>query len=335
MRWPSGHLAGAEVVERGRHADRAQLAQHLAASARGRPSPRPRSLRAAGARPGSRGGRACAPRPLGSPRSSRSAGDRLTATEQVEAVAPAFADLQQRPVEHERRQRAAEPAVLGRAAKKSLGISSPRFGCAQRTSASTPWTSRRSPGRPSAGSAGSARRVRGPSRSSPSSSRRRRECVVARRGQVDLVPRCACAWPRTWRRRRAAAARARRGRAREQRDADRGVDVHADPADRERGARSAARSRSPAARRRRLVARREHDRELVAAEPRERVLRLERPCRRGPICRSTSSPAWWPSVSLSSLKPSRSIRSSATSLLAGLDRRAQLVQELARGCRAR
>ena len=36
-------------------------------------------------------------------------------------------------------------------------------------------------------------------------------------------------------------------------------------------------------------------------------------CRRGPIWRRTSSPAWWPSVSLSSLKPSRSISSSATS----------------------
>ena len=35
---------------------------------------------------------------------------------------------------------------------------------------------------------------------------------------------------------------------------------------------------------------------------------------RGPIWRSTSSPAWWPSVSLSSLKPSRSINSSASSL---------------------
>ena len=36
------------------------------------------------------------------------------------------------------------------------------------------------------------------------------------------------------------------------------------------------------------------------------------PCRRGPIARSSSSPAWWPSESLSTLRLSRSTKSSAT-----------------------
>ena len=49
---------------------------------------------------------------LGRPRSSRSAGPRLTATAISKPAAAALADLRQRPVEHERRQRAGQPALL-------------------------------------------------------------------------------------------------------------------------------------------------------------------------------------------------------------------------------
>ena len=50
---------------------------------------------------------------LGNPRSSRSAGDEVHGDREVEAVAAALADLLQRAVEHERGQGAAEPAVVG------------------------------------------------------------------------------------------------------------------------------------------------------------------------------------------------------------------------------
>ena len=56
----------------------------------------------------------------------------------------------------------------------------------------------------------------------------------------------------------------------EERDADAGVDVHADPADPERALQRGAQPQAGGARRR-LVAGVQHDRELVAAEPRERV----------------------------------------------------------------
>ena len=125
--------------------------------------------------------------------------------------------------------------------------------------------------------------------------------------------RCASAWPRTWRRRRAGAARARRRRARGRarcrcwRRCARGC----------RRRRTSARARRAAAGRWPTRSPRRRGR----ARPRTRRRRAARAWRRarsastsrGPIWRSTSSPAECPSVSLSSLKPSRSISSSATS----------------------
>ena len=53
--------------------------------------------------------------------------------------------------------------------------------------------------------------------------------------------------------------------------------------------------------------------ELVAAEAGDGVgRRAARRCRRGPIARSSSSPAWWPSESLTTLRLSRSRKNSAT-----------------------
>ena len=267
-------------------------------------------------------------RRVGSPRSSRSAGAEVDRDRQVEAVAAALADLLQRAVEHERGQRAAEPAVVGE--RQEVGRHQ------QPAARVRPAHERLDAAHRARRDLGlrlvvqdRARRSSSPSRSSPSSSSRRAAVVVAR-GQVDLV---AGARALGLVHRDVGALEQAERVARvlgEERDADAGVDVHADPADARTSCSSAARSRRPAALARRLVARVEHDRELVAAEPRQRVARRAAPSsRRGPIWRSTSSPAWWPSVSLSSLKPSRSISSSATSRVGVRDRLPEPRQQMA------
>ena len=251
---------------------------------------------------------------------------------EVEPIAAALADLLQRAVEHERGQRAPEPAVIGE--RQEVGRHqqpAPRVRPAhQRLDAAH---RRRSRSRPSAGSAGRAGRRR-----ARRAARRAARAGAARGGRARAGRprgRCACAWPRTSRRRRAAAARARprraRGRARS-RSRRRCA----------RGSRRRANERSSAARRRRPAALADASSPgsstTANSSPPSRASvspgRSASPSR-GPIWLRTSSPAWWPSVSLSSLKPSRSISSSATSPRASTRSRPRGARADGGGCRAR
>ena len=202
------------------------------ACAPGRPSPRPRRPPAAGRRPGSRAARARRATSRRQPEVEQVGGAEVDRDREVEAVAPALADLLQRAVEHERRQRAAEPAVVGE--RQEVGRH-------QQPAA------RVRPAHERLDAAHRARRdlrlrlvvqdelaVREPvaqlaEQLEPAAASGGRARAGRPRG------RCACAWPRTSPRRRAAAARARR-RACSGKSAMpmRRVDVHADPADRER-----------------------------------------------------------------------------------------------------
>ena len=323
-------VAGAEVVER-RQRRRSRAGRRARRRcARRRPSRCPRRPRSAAASGGKRCGASSRSTSEGSPRSSRSAGPRLTATLSSWPRGAQVADLLERAVEHERGQRAREPALLdereevpGRRAARAAGAASAR---APRRRAPRPCAAR-----PWAGSAGRARRPRAPSPSSPTSASRWR-LWRSRAGRGRPRGRCACAWPRTSRRRRAGAARARprrawgRARCRRWRRCARGC----------RRPRRAPRARRAAAGPAVLA---------DASSPGWRTTANSSPpsrasvsssrssaCSRGPIWRSTSSPAWWPSVSLSSLKPSRSTSSSASSsprTRARLDRRVQRVDEVA------
>ena len=96
------------------------------------------------------------------------------------------------------------------------------------------------------------------------------------------------------------------------RDADARPDVQQQVVERERLSSASRRRRAtarPSARSLRVAS---TTRELVAAEPAERAVVAQRRAAAAGRPRSASSPAWWPSVSLSSLKRSRSIMSSAT-----------------------
>ena len=193
---------------------------------------------------------------------------------EVEPVAPALADLLQRPVEHERGQRPAEPGVVGQR-QEVAPASAARAAGAPSAPAPRRRAPRRSRSPPSAGSAGPARRPR-----ARRAARRAARAGAASDGRARAGRprgRCACAWPRTSRRRRAGAARSRR-RAWSGKSAmpiEASMCTRIPPTANERS--SAERSRSDARRRRRLVAGVEHDRELVPAQPRERVARAAAP----------------------------------------------------------
>ena len=140
--------------------------------------------------------------------------------------------------------------------------------------------------------------------------------AVVALGGVELHAAAARAWPGTSRRRRGAAAsrRRRRARARRRRRCSRARRA-ACPSPLTNGSaiarRRACRRRVIAVAGRRDVA--QHDRELVAAEARDGVGLAQRAAqaRRRRAC-SSSSPSWWPSVSLISLKRSRSSSITAT-----------------------
>ena len=187
---------------------------------------------------------------------------------------------------------------------KSSGPTRPGAGCCQRTSASTPVEPRRRAGRPWAGS----RATSSPASIAAAQLAGEREPVggvVVLLGGVD----------------RDAPLRLLRAVHRhvgvaqqlvgvvavlgEERDADAGADVERMPST-VNGASSAAHEplgdRDAAA-----APRAEQDRELVAAEAGQRVLGAERAAQAGGRRRcSRRSPAWWPSVSLTALKSSRS-----------------------------
>ena len=79
------------------------------------------------------------------------------------------------------------------------------------------------------------------------------------------------------------------------------------------GSASRASSRSATADGGRLVRALEQERELVAAQPRQRVARARwRRSRRSATCTSSWSPASWPRLSLTCLNPSRSTKSTAS-----------------------
>ena len=265
----------------------------------------------------------------GRPRSSRSAGPRLTATLRSW---PRCAQPARSPRARGRGRTRSAPAS-GRSARPAGGSGRGRAGRARGApSARAPRrrARRRSAAPPSAGSAGRAGR--------PRARRRARRRARGAGGCGGRGPRgrprgrCACAWPGTSRRRRAAAAPWRRGsargraRCRRWRRCGRGC----------RRPRRSARARRAGAAPAVLAEASSPGWRMTAnsSPPRRASVSSSRrsSLRRGPIWRSTSSPAWWPSVSLSSLKPSRSIRSSASSSsrsVRGRDRGVQRVDEVA------
>ena len=132
----------------------------------------------------------------------------------------------------------------------------------------------------------------------------------ARRALGPTAP----SWPGTSRRRPAAAARRRCRRASGKSAIPTLASTRSARSWTSNGSTSASRIRSATASAPRPVRGRvEHDAELVAAEPGERVDGRRTLASRGPIWRRSSSPLWWPSVSFSSLKWSRSTISTAMS----------------------
>ena len=284
---PERRLAGAEVVERRPHADRAQADEHvdrpldvghhdvlgdLELEVLGR-----EAARRAAARPRT-----------GRPRSSRSAGPRFTATLRSKPAAAQLADLLDRAVEHERGQRAGQAALLHQrqevvgpeqAALRVLPAHQ-RLDAAHRAGRAGP---------PSAGSAATS----SPASSAPCELADQREplaAVAIARGQVDLVP-----GPHALglvHRDVGALQQAERvaGVLGEQRDADAGVDVQRDVADLERALERRAQAQ-PGGARRRLVA--GASTTANSSPPRRASVSSARSscASRGPICRSTSSPA--------------------------------------------
>ena len=109
---------------------------------------------------------------------------------------------------------------------------------------------------------------------------------------------------------------------REEGDADARVDLHRDAVEHEGLLEARRAGGRPRPRRVDVGRRREHDGELVAAEAREQVLGATGSARRAPRRSSSRSPTWWPSVSLSSLKPSRSTSSRPVGRPAAIRRRA-------------
>ena len=275
--------------------------------------------------------------------SSRLRADRLTATGERRArVAASARDLARAP----RRARSASAARSGRCCSASGMNSSGRQQAAlgvlpahQRLDADDRAGRER---RPSAGSGAT---------SSPSLDRAAQlaDAAPAARGLwsvalgvVDRDAGCGAPWPRTSRRRRCCSSvvdvvAVRRGRARcrcwRSTSSVDAVDV-------ERLLAAPSRSRSATATRRRRVgdARQQHG-ELVAAEPGDRVaVAQRRAAAAAPTCCSSRSPSWWPSVSLISLKRSRSISSTASRLAVARPRGERLldaVVEAARGSAGR
>ena len=209
------------------------------------------------------------------------------------------------------RQRADQAAALG---QRDEAVGGDRRRGSGGTSASVP--RRRSPGRfasrTSAGSAARPRRAR-PRRAArwPAAG-----AIGRRRWRRGRRPRSRCAgpWPRTWRCRRAASAR------RSCRRAPGSSAIPIDPSTSSirpctgNGCWSArwtarATATAPPRRRRRPAGSRTRPRPGGPPCP----TREGRAVRRMPTSRRSPSPAWWPSVSLISLKLSRSIRSSAVS----------------------
>ena len=201
--------------------------------------------------------------------------------------------------------------VFSASGTKTSGPTSPRCGCCQRTSASTPVTSARAERRLRlvVDHELAAARARGAARRRAPAAR----AVALLRAVVGLDAGRGRPWRRTSRCRRGAASCRRRGRGRER------PRRRCSPrcASRRRRRRSAPRS-AGAAICARLIAcdgvgdRRQQDGELVAAQSRDGVSRARRPPRAArAISRSSRSPCRCPSVSLISLKWSRSISSTA------------------------
>ena len=204
--------------------------------------------------------------------------------------------------------RAARPAAGTRWARASRGS-----GCCQRTSASTPVDPARGELDLGLEVAGRARRARS-RRAAGRPARCARGCGGPPRGRRPRARSCA-SWTGTSRCPRGAAA-PRGPTPCVRRDAPRRRWPARSCAGRRAGTGASSASRQPARRaaRRRLVRAggQQHD-ELVAAEAAEQRAGAASPRRSRPAnSLSSSSPAAWPSVSLSSLKRSRSISRSAT-----------------------
>ena len=263
-------VAGAEVVERGGDADRAQADQHVDACARRRPSRCPRRPRARAGRAGSDAARSSRSTSDGQAEVEQVGGPEVDGDAEVAAARRRRADLLQRAVEHERGQRARR----ARSARPAAGSARARAGrAAGAPSARAPRRRARArcAARPWAGSAGRARRPRAPPRELADQREPLAAVAVARR-QVDLV---AGAHALGLVHRDVGALQqpervARRGSGKSAMPTLASMCTRMPPTANElleRGAQP-----QPGGAGRRLVAGLEHDRELVAAEPRERVV---------------------------------------------------------------